>query len=84
MYRNEKRSISQREFDNFIEYMMDFYGAGEGMYEYEVNNGRGYTEDEIIEATEKYLATTNDWGGGDSFDREQVAIILDPANASRF
>lgn len=84
MYRNEQRSISQREFDNFIDYMMEFYGAGEGLYEHEVNNGRGYTEEEIIEATEKYLSRTNDWGGGDSFDREQVAIILDPANAKRF
>lgn len=76
--------ISQKEFDNFIEYMMDFYGAGVGLYADEVNNGRGYTEDEIVEATLEYLDTTNDWGGGDTIDRENVAIILDPANAKRF
>lgn len=76
--------ISQKEFDDFIDYMMEFYGAGIGMYADEVNNGRGYTEDEIVEATEDYLDTTNDWGGGDTFDRENVAIILDPANAKRF
>ena len=76
--------ISQKEFENFIEYMMDFYGAGVGLYADEVNNGRGYTEDEIVEATLEYLDTTNDWGGGDTIDRENVAIILDPANAKRF
>ena len=76
--------ISQKEFDDFIDYMMDFYGAGVGLYANEVNNGRGYTEDEIVEATEEYLDTTDDWGGGDSIDRENVAIILDPANAKRF
>lgn len=76
--------ISQKEFDDFIDYMMDFYGAGVGLYADEVNNGRGYTKDEIVEATEEYLDTTNSWGGGDTIDRENVAIILDPANASRF
>jgi len=76
--------ISQKEFDDFIEYMMDFYGASVGLYANEVNNGRGYTEYEIIDATEEYLDTTDDWGGGDSIDRENVAIILDPANAKRF
>lgn len=77
--------VSQKEFDDFIDYMMDFYGAGVGLYADEVNNGRGYTEDEIVEATEEYLHDNpTNWGGGDSFDREQVAIILDPANAKRF
>jgi hypothetical protein len=72
------------EYYEFIEYFLDFYGA-DGLYGHEVNYGRGYTYDEVLNALIEYLDTDpNAWGGGDTMDRERVAIILDPANAKRY
>jgi hypothetical protein len=72
------------EYYDFIEYFLKFYGAS-GIYGHEVNRGRGYTYEEVLNALIQYLDTNPDeWGGGDTIDRENVAIILDPANAKRF
>lgn len=71
--------ISQSEHDLFVDYIMDFYGEGIGIYADEMSNGSGYTEREVGAAVDEYLEMQPDaWGGGDTFDREAVITILDP------
>lgn len=74
---------SLNEMLNFVEYLMDFYGIGEGMYARDLSNGVGYTWDELYNAAEEYVSTSTLWGGGDTFDRENVIRILDPRYGSK-
>lgn len=54
------------------------------MYAEDMSNGVGYTFDEIYDAVEEYLSSSmNSWGGGDTFDRENVIRILDPRYGSK-
>jgi hypothetical protein len=54
----------------FINYVRSFYGPG-GIY------CMGATDEMIIDAAIQYITTEgNTWGGGDSYDREQVRDIL--------
>lgn len=52
----------------FIRYVKSFYGPG-GIYD------MGATDDDIIEATFKYIQSGADFCG-DSFDREHVRDIM--------
>ena len=52
----------------FIRYVKSFYGPG-GIYD------MGATDDDIIEATFKYITDGADFCG-DSFDRESVRDIM--------
>ena len=52
----------------FIRYVKSFYGPG-GIYD------MGATDDDIIEATFKYIHSGADFCG-DSFDRESVRDIM--------
>ncbi len=62
--------ISESEYNQFIDYVYSFYGKG-GLYY------KDFTKDEIKSATQKYLENkSNNWGGGDSLDRERVRDIV--------
>ena len=57
-----------KNFNDFIEYCLDFYGIG-GLYD------QGRTREQVAYATLMYLDSCNDvitWGDGDSLDRERV------------
>lgn len=70
---------SEREILDFVQYCFDFYGVDEGIYAEDLSNGVGYTFTQIYDAVEEYLSSSIDsWGGGDTFDRENVIRILDP------
>lgn len=59
--------------ENFINYVTSFYGPG-GIYDL------GVTKMEIANACRQYVRKIDDnqWGGGDSIDRERVRQILQP------
>ena len=66
-------------FNDFINYCLDFYGKG-GLYD------QGRTKEQIAYATTVYLDACSyyeqcdyegmTWGGGDSLDRERVRDIM--------
>ena len=66
-------------FNDFINYCLDFYGKG-GLYD------QGRTKDQIAYATSVYLDAcayyeennmpNMTWGGGDSLDRERVRDLM--------
>jgi len=67
------------ELCDFIAYVDSFYNAKSGVYPI-----TGMTNEMVLDATKKYIASLNDqvtWGGGDSLDRERVRdIILEENN----
>jgi hypothetical protein len=68
-------TVSEAEKIVFIDYVYKFYGRGDGLYKEDYGNK--VTVYDIYEATEQYLKETPEqWGGGDSSDRERVAFIL--------
>lgn len=70
----------QIDFLDFVEYVYGFYGTG-GLYAHELNGGRGFGVKAIYKACEQYKAgaTAQEWGGGDSIDRERVRVLLEPS-----
>ena len=66
-------------FNDFINYCLDFYGQG-GLY------AQGRTKEQIAYATTVYLDAcayyeennmpNMTWGGGDSLDRERVCDLM--------
>lgn len=59
----------------FIDYVYKFYGKDAGLYKDDYGNK--ITVFDIYLATKQYLKETPEqWGGGDSSDRERVAFIL--------
>ena len=61
-----------KNFQEFIDYCLDFYGWN-GLYDH------GRTREQIAYATLYYLDSCNDqitWGYGDSLDRERVRDIM--------
>lgn len=61
-----------KNFQEFIDYCLDFYGWN-GLYDL------GRTREQIAYATLYYLDSCNDqitWGYGDSLDRERVRDIM--------
>ena len=70
---------SDKEIYDFVKYCYEFYGYIIGLYAEDMSNGVGYTLYEIYDAVEEYLSSSSEsWGGGDTFDRENVIRILDP------
>ena len=72
-------SSNMQNFNEFINYCLDFYGVG-GLYD------QGRTKEQIAYATTVYLDAcayyeennmpNMTWGGGDSLDRERVRDIM--------
>jgi hypothetical protein len=66
-------NITPEIIKNFKEYVSSFYGAN-GIY---ANNYQGgFSNLEIENAVDTYILTTDNWGGGDTLDRENVLDIL--------
>jgi len=66
--------FSMHNFNEFIEYVLSFYGDG-GLYD------QKRTKEQIAYATTVYLDTCAvdpmvNWGNGDSLDRERVRDIM--------
>lgn len=78
----EGGKISDKEKNEFIEYVIGFYGEGEIYSKWFPNMGRkaGASKEEVENAINKYVNsdfTDNySWGGGDSLDRERVRDIM--------
>ena len=73
------KKVSQKEIDEFVDYVNDFYGK-KGIYADDLNGG--FTKSKIREAVMTYLNRLNSgetWGYADSVDRERVRMILDPS-----
>lgn len=60
--------MKQQSIDDFVYYVSNFYGSG-GIYDMNA------TDEQIFEATQKYLKSGADFCG-DSIDRENVRDIL--------
>ena len=58
----------QKPMEDFYDYVLAFYGEN-GIYKI------GATRDMVMEATQKYINSTDEFCG-DSFDREQVRDIM--------
>jgi hypothetical protein len=70
--------ISQEEVDKFTEYVYRYYGKN-GIYADQLNGG--FNKTKIRKAVNQYLENLDKaetWGGGDSLDRENVRLILQP------
>lgn len=67
--------VKTDEIIKFIDYVNSFYGKKVGLYASDFSNG-GFSITQIYIATKKYLNGDNNWGGGDSMDREAVREIL--------
>jgi len=78
----EEEKISEKELNQFIDYVNGFYGK-EGVYEKDFAN-KGFTKAELTSAVSNYIIDVNSrkdpdytWGGGDSLDRERVRGYLE-------
>jgi sarcosine oxidase delta subunit len=77
---NLKFEITEEEKENFIDYVFSFYGK-KGVYANDFKNN-GFSKPEIKTVVEQYLNEVKEdqWGGGDSLDRESVRAILELKN----
>ena len=73
---NNKPEDVRKEIEEFTDYVFDFYGGSDPLWDFFKDDKKPVTRAEIKSNTEKLLKTEHPWGGGDSFDREMVRDMM--------
>lgn len=71
--------ISRQEIDEFVDYVLKFYGENDSLYGKDFFPPNGVSRGRVEKAVMHYLNNLSEdceWGNGDSLDRERVREIM--------